>query len=369
MHGEPVFPYVSPRPGQMEIAEIVAKAVREGRVLVLQAPTGYGKTAAVIYGLVKAEVDKVLYLVRTRNEIAPVLRELKAFNQPFTFLYSARRMCPLYNAASDDLTVEEFWEACRVLRVKGLCTHYENVLQASTDEIENVIKEGAPDPFLAASSLAHRGLCPFFALKLLMSKARFIVTTYPYFFKQDIFDSIFSPMMLEDLVVVVDEAHSLMDLHTTFEVKLRVKDLELAARELSEYAPESEELLKKVKALADYMRSLKSSISTSVGYVRVDKERVKSLLGGSDVWSDAAYEVRLRKLESALESTAILEAVRSYAARVAEFAKALDHEHVMVYASLEGGHVALHAIPLDPEAVAGKRLSSVKAAIRMFFSS
>jgi DNA excision repair protein ERCC-2 len=60
------FPYGGFRSGQREIAELAYKCVHQGGQLLLEAPTGIGKTAAVLYPALKALAsgrhDKVIFL-------------------------------------------------------------------------------------------------------------------------------------------------------------------------------------------------------------------------------------------------------------------------------------------------------------------
>ncbi|HSG04270.1 MAG TPA: DEAD/DEAH box helicase, partial [Marinobacterium sp.] len=64
------FPYPQFRKGQRALAESVFKAVRTGRQLLLEAPTGSGKTLGTLFPALRAmaadDIDKLLYLT-TRN--------------------------------------------------------------------------------------------------------------------------------------------------------------------------------------------------------------------------------------------------------------------------------------------------------------
>ncbi|MEM2406805.1 MAG: hypothetical protein QXM26_05020, partial [Sulfolobales archaeon] len=64
------FPYANLRKGQLEVANFIRS--RLGGYLAVKAPTGYGKTVVALVGHVGS--GRVLYVVRTRNEIAPVVR-------------------------------------------------------------------------------------------------------------------------------------------------------------------------------------------------------------------------------------------------------------------------------------------------------
>lgn len=358
------FPYESFRRGQREVAEAVRKAVESGHLLALQAPTGFGKTAAVIYGLLLADADRVLYVVRTRNEIASVTRELDRFGASYTFLYSARRMCPLLRRSGGGETpsVDEFWENCRLARLKGICNYFNSLAEIDRETITNIVREGGGDPFKTVKLLIGYGLCPFFALKSMIDDVRFIVATYPYLFKHRIFKSVFEPHEYNDFHIVVDEAHSLMEAHTMVEEKLRVRDIEAALKEIKEYAPDYEGSIEALKRLLDYIRDLKAGDRLR----RVDKTLVVEILGDPQNWIDVATEIRLEKVKRVLEEAPEQTTrVKVATARIAVFAEALVQEESHLYVSNERNEKTLHVLPRTPCSVVGEPLSRAKSAILM----
>ncbi|WP_243665993.1 DEAD/DEAH box helicase family protein [Vulcanisaeta sp. JCM 16159] len=74
------FPYDTFRKYQWEIARSIYDALSSGKVALIEAPTGVGKTAsALAASLAYAEEDnaKVLFLIRTKNEAQAPIRELR----------------------------------------------------------------------------------------------------------------------------------------------------------------------------------------------------------------------------------------------------------------------------------------------------
>ncbi|PWV36580.1 MAG: ATP-dependent DNA helicase, partial [Desulfurococcaceae archaeon] len=64
---EEFFPYESFRPGQREVLKRIREEIGLSRLLVLRAPTGFGKTAvAIATGMMRSPA---IHSVRTRNEI------------------------------------------------------------------------------------------------------------------------------------------------------------------------------------------------------------------------------------------------------------------------------------------------------------
>lgn len=96
------FPFAVPRPGQERISSLVEAALDEGSRLLVQAPTGLGKTAAVLFpGLRKAlrEDLRVFYLTpRNSQHLAAenFVRGLRAAGQPIrsVTLRAKERICP-----------------------------------------------------------------------------------------------------------------------------------------------------------------------------------------------------------------------------------------------------------------------------------
>ncbi len=365
-HGDATvaFPYPSFRRGQREVAEVVRRVVERGEIAYIRAPTGFGKTAAVIYGLLLARAERVLYVVRTRNEIEPVLRELKLFGARFTFLYSARRMCPLIRG-EESVPSDEFWENCRLARLKGACQYYNNLVEVGDVKgpVFNAIEKAAPSPYRVVEELVKRGLCPFFALKSVIDDVNFIVATYPYLFKRDIFESVFDPHDYEDFVIVVDEAHALMDAGGMMEEKLRPRDVEAFEAELERYAPDSDW----GRLVASRLRSLFSRLRPppEQRLRRIDKNLVLRAVEDPGALADLAADIRLAKFREALEAGGFTR-VRVAAARIAAFAALASLEGVEVFVTRSPrGEVELRALPVDQCIVAAEPLNKARAVILM----
>ncbi len=352
--GNLAFPYNRPRPGQLEAANHIREAIEKGSVLALRAPTGFGKTATILKGLLDAGPERVLYVVRTRNEIQPVIRELRRFGATdYTFLYSARRMCPLLE--EERLGIDDFWNTCRLLRLRGECAYYASLSDIDEDEIRAVVSS-TDSPRQAVKRLVDKGVCPFFALKLLVPSSRIIVATYPYLFRQEIFETVFEPLVISDFVVVVDEAHSLLSLQSLLEARLGIRDLEASIREIEEYGLPSD-LAERLRGLEDLVRGVESRGKLT----RLDTGALRDLLEEPSIWRDAAEEVRMEKTRERLEEGAPI-SLSVYLTRVAVFAEALWRDDVGVYLSLDREPV-LRVLPLEPCSIVGSVINKAKAAI------
>ncbi|MBX8637677.1 MAG: hypothetical protein KIY11_04870, partial [Thermoplasmata archaeon] len=71
------FPYV-PRTGQIRMMHGVFDALTTGRHIIMESPTGSGKTASVLSAAVDSMgTRKILYLTRTNSQQRQVMRELR----------------------------------------------------------------------------------------------------------------------------------------------------------------------------------------------------------------------------------------------------------------------------------------------------
>ncbi|GBF09800.1 putative DNA repair helicase Rad3 [Aeropyrum pernix] len=361
--GSIVFPYGSWRKGQRELAEEVRRSVSEGELLLASAPTGFGKTAAVIYGLLSAEAERVLYLVRTVNEIDPVVRELKRFGARFTFLFSARRMCPLMTSEGSLPSVEDFWGNCRIARAKGVCSYYEELSSLDEAEVAQYVRSR---PVISAYRLAwdiakFKGACPFFALKGLVEDSQFIVATYPYLFKEDIFRSFLEPYDYGDFVAVVDEAHSLLNIHSLHEYRVSQRDLDLALKEVKEYASSARDFMAWLESVLEKVSRLKVSRITLL-----DKQPFLEGLDDLSVVEDVVETIRTRKAEEALSLSGPsgIGRVKTISSRIYSWLSVLVRDDSYLFAEKdESGMLWLIATPLDPSRVVKEPLEKVKAAV------
>ncbi|MEB3859618.1 MAG: hypothetical protein LRS43_00240, partial [Desulfurococcales archaeon] len=242
------FPYESFRPGQRELSDKVYETVKSGGLLVVKAPTGYGKTAAILYGALRADPEWIIYVVRTVNELDPVIRELKRFGVDYTFLFSARKSCPLLDASVAGLSNEDFWENCRLARLKEACSYYEGAEKLDARGLIEYMRGHYSFHSLRLARDISRflGACPFFSLKSLVGEVGIIVATYPYLFRRDIFEAMLEQVELGDSVVIVDEAHSLLSIHEMLEARINKRDIDAAIREaekVSDSVPEARSVL------------------------------------------------------------------------------------------------------------------------------
>ncbi|ACB40655.1 ATP-dependent DNA helicase [Pyrobaculum neutrophilum] len=194
------FPYGEFRPRQREIFERVYETLTAGGVLLINAPTGLGKTAAVLSAAVKYIAEgggAVHYVVRTRSELEPPVRELsriiqRGFGVDYAVIKSRQDMCCYPQLRR--LSYLEFLAECNLLRSSGRCAYY------PPRDVETPLKSvDAYVRFLCAA-----GSCPYEYAKERLARASLVISTYYYVFGRE-------RPALWNKAVIVDEAHSLFE--------------------------------------------------------------------------------------------------------------------------------------------------------------
>lgn len=345
----------------MELAEAIANTVSSGGSIVVKAPTGYGKTVSVIYGLLRGGARRVIYVVRTINEIDPVLRELKWFNVDYSILISARRTCPLMaKEGVPPLSHEDFWRNCTLLRIMRLCRYYERLTFKLMEVQEYLKKYPLSNALRLLKDIArHYEVCPFFAMVKLLSISNFVVATYPYIFREDIVDELF-PEGLGDYVIVVDEAHNLLNAQSIVERRVTLDDLARAAVEIRRYSVENAQLATVLDGIREELVKLKRRRWS--GLLHLDKNVVLGKVEDVEL---------LERVESMIRNKLILQSIASQVtpnvtlalSKVVDWAKSLKAQDYHLFAQIEGEELTLISTPLDPMVVVKKPLENAKALV------
>ncbi len=350
------FPYKEFRRGQRESIDIIRKSL--GAMVALNAPTGFGKTVVAVIS--HAGVGKVLYAVRTRNEMTPVINELRKTGTDFSFVFSASKMCPFIGRGIEPRP-EDFWVNCRLVRERGLCPYFNNLSRLKLGDLREILQDpGNPsDPQSLAVLISERlAVCPYFSLTRLAEESEFTVVTYPYLFREEVFRNAFPNLGLDDFYVIVDEAHTLFNLQSVIDEELDEATVDGALKEVRKYSL-GEELwnyLSNVKALLGRQRSelLK----------RVDKSEVYPGEGLLQLIEDALIEIRYRRIKEMLSDTRSVLYVSSAMSKVSKFLQYARREDFGVYGARVSNVSELHALPVSFDVVT-ERLSSAKGVLLM----
>ena len=197
------FPYPAFREGQHELAAQVYYAIREKSALLTQAPTGTGKTMAVLFPALKALADghaaKIFYLTaRTTQQEAAVnaAKLIKAKHLRAVVISAKEKMC-VYDQP-----------ICR----EGDCPRAEGYYDRLGDALRELNKlDGVFTPELIRAYAAKHFLCPFELSLDLSLSCDLIICDYNYAFDPRVRLQRFFQTGRNGFVLLIDEAHNLPD--------------------------------------------------------------------------------------------------------------------------------------------------------------
>jgi len=243
------FPHRQPRRHQDEMIAAVERALAGGRHLLVNAPSGIGKTAGALFPVVKDALanGRRVFLVTAKNtqqEIAvETLRKMGA--AVAVQIHAREKMC-----------INSVY-ACR----EEFCPHLQMFPAKiqQTGVLERLLDQGIITP--AATIAAGRGssVCPFELALMAAEKADVIVCDYNYVFDPQVyFRRFFQDADHAEDVLVIDEAHNLvqraMDYYSPV---LRRREIHALSRHLGHVEPKlARDLRKFLRALDDVFESL-----------------------------------------------------------------------------------------------------------------
>jgi DNA excision repair protein ERCC-2 len=125
---EKFFAYQKWRKYQREIAELCYEALKNKEHIVLEAPTGLGKTSAILSAVLPIAIDnelKVVYICRTHQQVIGVLNEISKIKQKLIYpigLWGRRQLCS--NNEVNNLSENVFRHACSILKKSFKCPFF-----------------------------------------------------------------------------------------------------------------------------------------------------------------------------------------------------------------------------------------------------
>ncbi|MDA4126719.1 MAG: ATP-dependent DNA helicase [Thaumarchaeota archaeon] len=213
------FAYESFRPGQKELAQRVYEACLGGEILIAEAMSGFGKTAAVLTGALSAAEEtgcKVIYACRTKRQINRVVEEIAKLQRTHSFkaasMLSKFDYCLLRRGRV--VPQESFGWYCSFNVSNNLCSYFLNVsLTKEFDRLVGGVLQSTPtqSELMTESETAH--VCPYEVVRLAMVQAGVAVVPYQYAFDPRAAPVLFDRNSVDrqKTALVIDEAHNLRD--------------------------------------------------------------------------------------------------------------------------------------------------------------
>ncbi len=199
------FPYGEFRSGQRDMAVSVYRAVADDRQLIIEAPTGIGKTMATLYPSIKAmessAADRVFYLSAktSTQELAQIaLKDLTAAGAVLRSIV----------ITSKEKTCFSPGQPCHPDHCEYAIGYYDQV----QDTIDTMLDETAHFDRSTIERAARRDrICPFELGLDLSRSCDAIIADYNYVFDPVVYLRRYFDTNNRDSIALVDEAHNLVD--------------------------------------------------------------------------------------------------------------------------------------------------------------
>ena len=231
-----LFSHEKPRRYQDELINDVAEAVSGKSHLLAHAPTGIGKTAAVIGPSLSWALENkgtVFFLTPKISQHSIAVDELRKIKDKHGVLFRAVDMIGRKYACVDDtlhnLDVEEFYEICRRRRKEEKCQYYKNAVGFNKEEKEatklyfDKLMRDYPGIDYASNlvdmckNFVYAGeetpLCAYEIMTKMASQSTVVIADYFHLLSPSIRQVFLdrTKKKLSKSIVIIDEAHNVPD--------------------------------------------------------------------------------------------------------------------------------------------------------------
>jgi len=194
------FPHPKPRRHQDEMIAGVERALASGRHLLVNAPSGIGKTAGALFPVVKDALanDRRVFFVTAKNtQQAIAMATVRPMGNSAVQIHAREKMC-----------INSVY-ACR----EEFCPFLQNMTLKvqQTGALERLLDKRLVTPQMAMDAGRGVSVCPFELALMLAEMTDAIVCDYNYVFDPQVyFRRFFLDEDYSDAVLVIDEAHNLL---------------------------------------------------------------------------------------------------------------------------------------------------------------
>jgi len=245
------LPY-SFRGNQEETVESIKSALTKRNHIVLESPTGSGKTftsLAAALPFAKKNDMKIVYCVRTNSQQKQVIHELQQFkksgNQIKAIAVQGREaLCPQqkYDGELKKSNWSEKSKICKTLKMQSKmggagCQFYSQLVLGG----QTLTKKWSSE-ILTAQEFAKKAekanLCPYELNKLMLKEAQVVIVPYVYFFEEFIRKYMLGWMgtSIDKIILIIDEAHNLPDwARGAASESIRIDSINRAVNEIKDY--------------------------------------------------------------------------------------------------------------------------------------
>lgn len=201
------------------IKKIVDTMQESGRLLI-EAPTGWGKTyasiiAIIIHKLIAQDKRPIIYTSKTHNVLVKTFNLYKILNSEITnkelrsvLFIGKEKLCPFFITQQPEQ--EDFiYGLCEYMRYNSMCDYYINYLSRFGEGVEFLMKNWKRlDDIVGEEELTEMDTCLYYIIKSNLRSFDLVITSYFNVFS-NIRDYLLEATSYEMPILIIDEIHNL----------------------------------------------------------------------------------------------------------------------------------------------------------------
>ena len=299
------FPHKRIRKFQDKLMLDIYNAVREEKSILINAPTGIGKTAGVLAPLLtitseinknRKESDKVkIFFLTSRHtqhkvviETVQKINEIHKKNLAVANIVGKKFLCGFDDVSS--FYSSEFNEYCRSLKENNQCDFYNNTFDKGGEEKKfsksaratvEFLKQKPSNTEFIRNVCKEKIICPYEIACGVAREADVIIADYNHIFNPSIRQIFLRKINteLENSIIIVDEAHNLPErLRGMMSQTINESTVEYAFKEAERFKLD---LYDELSAIRDFLRVKANTLKTSFNEGRLRFEEI--LIDNSEI--------------------------------------------------------------------------------------
>lgn len=352
-----LFPFQNIREGQNKFLKDVEETLDKNGTLIAHAPTGIGKTAAVLPPALRNKEDeqKIFFLTSKQSQHNIAVETIKRMPDYVNAvdIISKKNMCLREESKLPYAVFEEFCSG----EGQERCNLFTKKMSEVVDRLNKDTRHVSESVSLCESF----NVCPHKTALVAGKDSDIIICDYNYIFS-DIRERIFDLLEIElkDAILVVDEAHNLPDrIRGNLEETLTIDILDEASSILRGYSSSLSSFMSRFSRELYSMEDEEQRISKEL----LDEKMKAALKGGLSQFE--SMDELLDDLK--IVATDIVETDQSATApmRVYSFLDSWREEGEEIFRSLERSPLKINVKLMDPSKFSGEVFEKVQGAVLM----
>jgi DNA excision repair protein ERCC-2 len=396
------FPYEDLRIGQEKFLKKVYDAIESEENLLVQAPTGLGKSISALAPAISfakkndlavicitSRQTQTNQLIKTIKDISKKYKEKNNQDINLATFTGKRNMCA--HSEKENYSGNEFNDFCKGMKERGKCSFYKNFKNTDYEEIIKRLLKKTEKEYLNVENFINlvsspintgseiiSGFCPYEIALKKAYKADVVVCDFNYLFMPNILNTFLGRIgrNLDECILIIDEAHNLPDrIRNSHSYKLSTERIRLAEKEMKNFLKKSDfdNIIRAIhdtydQIYVDFLMGDKNEFLLKKElFFDILKDKLRKYYG--DKYLDIRKLIlELEEIEMIIKETKVISYVGNVATFLTNFIDIDEKQYVSIINKKINADKTILNIEvklLDPEIIASKIINSTFSSILM----